>query len=83
MDFIIMPVVVQVDYSNTKAEIKKLIISEDNKDFVIQVLDRVKVEQWQPVSLAGGGLLHLAFGALLTGAAVTRGLERREALKSN
>jgi hypothetical protein len=30
-------------------------------------------KQWDPLTLRGAGLFHLAFGALLTGGAVTRG----------
>jgi len=33
--------------------------------------------QWNPLTLLGAGMFHLAFGALLTGGAVTRGMAKR------
>jgi hypothetical protein len=38
-------------------------------------------KQWTPLTLQGGGLFHLAFGALLTAGATTRGLAKREEVK--
>ena len=38
--------------------------------------------QWQPLSLQGGGFIHLAFGAILGISAWTRGQEKVEAVKS-
>ena len=32
--------------------------------------------QWEPLTLMGGGFFHIAFGAIITGAAVTRGMEK-------
>lgn len=34
--------------------------------------------RWEPLTLAGGGLFHIAFGSILTGAAITRGLQKRD-----
>ena len=36
--------------------------------------------QWQSLTLQGGGLFHIAFGAILGAAAWTRGMEKREAI---
>ena len=33
---------------------------------------------WQSLTLQGGGLFHIAFGAILGAAAWTRGMEKRE-----
>lgn len=38
--------------------------------------------QWQPLSLQGGGFIHLAFGAILGISAWTRGQEKVEAAKT-
>jgi hypothetical protein len=38
--------------------------------------------QWQPLSLQGGGFIHLAFGAILGISAWTRGQEKVEAAKA-
>lgn len=37
--------------------------------------------QWQPMTVQGGGLIHMAFGAILGVAAWTRGQEKVESLK--
>lgn len=33
--------------------------------------------QWQPLTIIGGGLLHLSFGAILGVSAYSRGLEKK------
>lgn len=38
---------------------------------------------WQPLTLQGGGLVHLAFGAILGVAAWTRGQEKIALVKAN
>ena len=39
------------------------------------------VEQWDPMTLRGGGFIHIAFMAILGISAWTRGQEKIEALK--
>lgn len=39
--------------------------------------------QWQPLTLMGGGMFHVAFGAILGVAAWTRGAEKVEEIRSN
>jgi hypothetical protein len=34
-------------------------------------------KQWNPITLVGGGLFHLSFGALLAAGATTRGLAKK------
>ena len=80
-DFVLMPIYSQIDLRHTKSEIIRLIENEDDKDFVIQVMDKVPVTQWSPVTLTGAGLFHLAFGGIIGGIGITKGLERREAVK--
>ena len=71
-DFVIMPIVVQIDYEDTKLRIEKLIVAEQkDRAFVVEVMDRAKLVPWTPLTLVGGGLFHLSFGSLLTGATVT------------
>ena len=40
------------------------------------------VGMWQPLTLQGGGLIHIAFGAILGISAWTRGQEKVEAIKA-
>lgn len=37
---------------------------------------------WQPITLIGGGFIHMAFGAILGISAWTRGQEKIEAIKA-
>lgn len=39
--------------------------------------------QWMPLSLQGGGFIHIAFGAILGISAYTRGQEKVAAIESN
>jgi hypothetical protein len=41
------------------------------------------IGMWQPLTLQGGGLVHIAFGAILGISAWTRGQEKVEAIKAN
>ena len=40
------------------------------------------IGMWQPLTLQGGGLIHIAFGAILGISAWTRGQEKVEAIKN-
>ena len=40
------------------------------------------IGMWQPLTLQGGGLIHISFGAILGVAAWTRGQEKVEAIKN-
>lgn len=81
MDFAIMPVAIEVlTERDTRLhtiieEVQKI----DNEKVQIALINKANVEArvWAPLTLMGGGLFHVAFGAILTGAAVTRGLERK------
>lgn len=76
-DFVVMPVVYAntIDYVSVFEQLDKM-TSEKAKVALIDKLDFDR-QSWEPATLGGGGMFHLAFGALLTGAAVTRGLEKK------
>jgi len=42
-----------------------------------------QVTSWTPLTLQGGGLVHIAFGAILGISAWTRGQEKVEAIKAD
>jgi len=70
-DFILVPTFIGV-VSVTWEEIFVII-----KDMPLEVqLELVKSRVWEPLTLKGGGLFHLAFGALLTGSAVTEKIQK-------
>ena len=81
-DFVLMPMRLtrfeeQRDYDVLFQQIQKL----DNPQAQVALINKLNmsVQEWSPLTLGGGGMFHLAFGALLTGAAVTRGMERTAA----
>lgn len=41
-----------------------------------------QIGMWQPLTLQGGGLIHIAFGAILGISAWTRGQEKIETIKA-
>jgi hypothetical protein len=41
------------------------------------------IGMWQPLTLQGGGLIHISFGAILGVAAWTRGQEKIETIKAS
>ena len=77
-DFIIMPSI--IEYQNDKIDRMQAITqtlkfkSPSVRQTTIEVLLR-RVE-WSPKTLGGGGMFHLAFGALLVAAAFTRGQDK-------
>ncbi len=55
-----MPVIVQVAQRDTKEFIFKLMETESNKEYILDVIDRANNKVWMPVTLIGGGLFHLS-----------------------
>jgi len=77
-DFVGMPILTAIHNSH----IETLVISKlDEKDTSTYADDITKANQanrqWNPLTLLGGGMFHLAFGAILSGGAVTRGLAKK------
>ena len=72
-DFLIMPVIVtnysrDIDHSAIFLEISKL----ENAQAQVALINKIdyNIQTWEPISLNGGGMLHIAFGAILAGAAI-------------
>lgn len=81
-DFLIMPIATQWNKIDTKEELME-IIDEHGIDYGLRVMEKMRgTHQWTPVTMTGGGLFHISFGAILTGAALTRGIERQEIVKN-
>jgi len=77
-DFMVMPVYVAAHNSRIEARVFEELNGKDVATFATAVAQTAQAtRQWNPLTLMGAGMFHLAFGALLTGGAVTRGLARR------
>ena len=78
-DFIIAPYYVQAQ-PHDLAEIFKYILQMPTEQQSEALSIMYAKGQWQSLTLQGGGLFHIAFGAILGAAAWTRGMEKREAI---
>jgi hypothetical protein len=73
-DFLIMPLAVHVNA-------RELIHSHQDSVNELKIIDKFGGMAWVPVTMTGGGLFHLSFGAILTGVALAKGQERKEIAK--
>jgi hypothetical protein len=82
-DFMGMPMYIayQNEQVNTEAfaEIRQL----QDKDVKLKALEQLDLgsKSWTPLTLSGGGLFHLSFGAILGISAFTRGQEKKAAIE--
>lgn len=82
-DFIIMPITIEVHATSRINSVLDKANEEYNhsKDSAayIDTIKNAKLfdGQWNPLTLQGAGLFHLAFGALLAGGSVTRGFVKK------
>ena len=78
-DFIVFPVLTSMH--NAKIEDKIVAEIQTNQTAQAAFIDAYEkattLKEWQPLTLMGGGLFHLAMGSILTGGAVTRGLQKK------
>lgn len=81
-DFIIMPVYVAAHNSKIESRVFAELDGKDVATFATTMAQTAQAtRQWNPLTLMGAGMFHLAFGALLTGGAVTRGLSRKSEIE--
>jgi hypothetical protein len=79
-DFLIMPAMLtkyseNIDYAHVYQEIAKL----ESPQAQVALINKInyKIQTWDPLTLQGAGMFHVAFGAILTGVALSRtGRER-------
>lgn len=77
-DFIIMPVYVTAHNSRIENAVFATLQGKDAATFADGLVKANQAQrQWNPLTLLGAGMFHLAFGALLTGGAVTRGFAKK------
>jgi len=77
-DFMIMPVYVAAHNSKIESRVFASLDGKDVATFAATIQQTAQAtKQWNPLTLLGAGMFHMAFGALLTGGAVTRGLARK------
>ncbi len=82
-DFIVAPYLTQMHMATDLSHIFEYVLQMpiDQQTQALEILH--SKSQWQSLTLMGGGLFHIAFGAILGVASWTRGLEKKEAVKAN
>lgn len=70
-DFIIVPSWIGVTRQDIVGQLDAAAVLALDPAVQIQILESIS-KQHTPFTLQGGGLFHLAYGALLTGSAVTK-----------
>ena len=83
-DFVVMPIYCQVINSRYTPD-KIIEMASTMKSDTAQVAAITVLRQgimWTPITLEGAGVLHIAFGALLSAAAWTRGKEKEERVRN-
>jgi len=83
-DFMIMPAMMEsFNERENNQQAVELALKFTDTAVQIKALEAfTEKRSWIPLTLGGGGFFHIAFGALLTGAAVTRGLSNRESIQN-
>jgi len=72
-DFVVMPAMVYYKDLDKIHAIEDLIDQDkytatNDKEYAIKIIDRITNEQWEPITLMNGGIFHISYGAILTGA---------------
>lgn len=80
-DFVVAPYFVQMQAVDLNEMFTYVLqMPESQQTQTLQILH--SKAQWEALTLQGGGLFHIAFGAILGVASWTRGMEKREAAKA-
>jgi hypothetical protein len=81
-DFAGMPIYMEMQNRQVNSEAFAEIRLLEDKDVRIEALKQLDLgrSEWTPLTLQGGALFHLAFGAILGVAAWTRGAEKTAAI---
>lgn len=81
-DFMIMPIYVAAHNSRIEQRVFAELEGKDVATFATTISQTAQAtRQWNPLTLLGAGMFHMAFGALLTGGAVTRGLAKKSEME--
>lgn len=81
-DFMVMPVYVAAHNSRIESRVFESLEGKDIATFATTISQTAQAtKQWNPLTLLGAGMFHMAFGALLTGGAVTRGLSKKSEIE--
>jgi hypothetical protein len=82
-DFIAMPIFKEMQRDSVNMQAFAEVMKIQDKDVQLKALEQLELNklEWHPITLEGGGLFHISFGAILGVAAWTRGAEKRAAIE--
>ena len=82
-DFVGMPIYVSIQNNQVNSEAFAEVRALSDKEVKLKALEQLELgkQEWHPLTLEGGGLFHLSFGAILGVAAFTRGQEKKAAIQ--
>ncbi len=82
-DFVAMPAWIAYQNEQVNAEAFAEVRMFEDTQVKLKALERLDLDgkEWTPLTLGGGGLFHLAFGAILGVSAFTRGQEKKAAIE--
>jgi hypothetical protein len=76
-DFLIMPVIFEYHDAFDPSEVIENVVKFEKSEVQIVALNKFTEKRtWSPLTILGGGMFHLSFGAILGLAAWTRGQEK-------
>lgn len=82
LDFAVMPILYELDRPDP-ARAVTLALQFEKPAAQVQALQTLQAQRnWAPITILGGGLFHVAMGAILAGAAITRGMEKRQRIQT-
>jgi len=83
-DFLGMPLYVSIANRQVNFEVFEEIRKFEDVTVQTAIIDKLDVgkDAWVPLTLQGGGLFHLSFGAIIGVAAFTRGREKVAAINT-
>ena len=83
-DFAGMPIYIAYQNEQVNTEAFAEIRALEDKEVKIKALEQLDLgsRDWAPLTLAGGGLFHLSFAAILGVSAFTRGQEKKAAIEN-
>ena len=81
-DFVGMPFLIETENRNVNTEALEEVRKFEDSAVKLKALEQLDLgnKQWTPLTLSGGGMFHLSFGAILGISAFTRGQEKTAAI---
>jgi hypothetical protein len=83
-DFVAMPIAIEaVNSKPIPQDIVAMVEKVNNEKVQLEVIQNFSEKRtWNPLTLIGGGIFHLAFGAIVGSASFTQGMAKRDSIRN-